>query len=71
VPLPLSLMQPAQPVAVAPASPHFHYWHGANVELGSATGPNGELPSASNPGPFTPDLRYTDDRVLLNVTLRL
>jgi hypothetical protein len=38
---------------------------------GGITGPNGELPSASNPGSFTPDLRYTDDRLLLNVTLRL
>jgi hypothetical protein len=38
---------------------------------GGITGPNGELPSASNPGAFTPDLRYTDDRLLLNVTLRL
>jgi hypothetical protein len=38
---------------------------------GGITGPNGELPSSSNPGPFTPDLRYTDDRLLLNVTLRL
>jgi hypothetical protein len=38
---------------------------------GGITGPHGELPSASNPGPFTPDLRYTDDRILFNVTLRL
>ena len=38
---------------------------------GGITGPNGELPSVSNPGPFTPDLRTADDRILFNVTLRL
>jgi hypothetical protein len=38
---------------------------------GGITGPNGELPSASNPGAFTPDLRYIDDRIIFNVTLRL
>jgi Putative beta-barrel porin-2, OmpL-like. bbp2 len=38
---------------------------------GGITGPNGQLPSASNAGPFTPDLRTTDDRVMFNVTLRL
>ena len=38
---------------------------------GGITGPHGELPSVSNPGPFMPDLRTTDDRILFNVTLRL
>jgi hypothetical protein len=38
---------------------------------GGTTGPNGELPSASTPGPFTPDLRNTDDRAVFHVTLRL
>ena len=38
---------------------------------GGITGPNGQLPSASNPGAFTPDLRNTDDRIIFNVTLRL
>lgn len=39
---------------------------------GGITGPNGVLPSgASQAASFAPDLRTTDDRVLLNVTLRL
>ncbi len=38
---------------------------------GGITGPGGELPSATNGGSFTPDLRWTDDRILFNVTLRL
>jgi hypothetical protein len=39
---------------------------------GGITGPGGQLPtSAAAAATFTPDLRYTDDRVLLNVTLRL
>jgi hypothetical protein len=39
---------------------------------GGITGPGGELPaSAAAAATFTPDLRYTDDRVLFNVTLRL
>jgi hypothetical protein len=38
---------------------------------GGITGPNGELPSATNNGAFTPDLRRSDDRVVLNLTLRL
>src|SRR3984957_6163063 len=39
---------------------------------GGITGPNGELPaSAAAAETFTPDLRNSDDRILLNVTLRL
>jgi hypothetical protein len=39
---------------------------------GGITGPGGVLPaSAAAPSTFTPDLRFTDDRLLLNVTLRL
>jgi len=39
---------------------------------GGITGPNGVLPTtAAGVMSFTPDLRTTDDRVLLNVTLRL
>ena len=36
------------------------------------TGPNGELPvSAAAASSFVPDLRTSDDRILLNATLRL
>jgi hypothetical protein len=39
---------------------------------GGITGPGGVLPATpAAAASFTPDLRYTDDRVLLNVTLRL
>jgi hypothetical protein len=39
---------------------------------GGITGPGGVLPtSPAAAASFTPDLRYTDDRVVLNVTLRL
>jgi hypothetical protein len=39
---------------------------------GGITGPGGVLPtSAAAAATFTPDLRWTDDRLLLNVTLRL
>jgi hypothetical protein len=39
---------------------------------GGITGPGGVLPtSAAATSTFTPDLRFTDDRLLLNVTLRL
>jgi hypothetical protein len=39
---------------------------------GGITGPGGVLPSsAAAAATFTPDLRFTDDRLLLNVTLRL
>ena len=39
---------------------------------GGITGPGGVLPATSAAaGGFTPDLRYTDDRLLFNVTLRL
>jgi hypothetical protein len=34
------------------------------------TGPGGLPPTSTSP-PFTPDLRHTDDRILINVTLRL
>jgi hypothetical protein len=39
---------------------------------GGITGPGGVLPaSAAAAASFTPDLKYTDDRLLFNVTLRL
>lgn len=39
---------------------------------GGITGPGGELPtSTAAAAAFTPDLRSSDDRILLNVTLRL
>jgi hypothetical protein len=39
---------------------------------GGITGPNGQLPaSAAAAASFTPDLRRTDDRIVLNLTLRL
>jgi hypothetical protein len=39
---------------------------------GGITGPNGQLPSSgASAVPFTPDLRRSDDRILINVTLRL
>lgn len=38
---------------------------------GGITGPNGYPVSTTNPGPFTPDLTKSDDRLALNVTLRL
>ncbi len=39
---------------------------------GGITGPGGELPTTpAQTASFTPDLRYTDDRILFNVTLRL
>ena len=41
------------------------------VILSGITGPGGQLP-LPGPGPtFTPDLRPTDDRLILNATLRL
>ena len=38
---------------------------------GGITGPNGLLPTSSTLATFTPDLAKSDDRLLLNVTLRL
>jgi hypothetical protein len=39
---------------------------------GGITGPNGQLPAnAAAAATFTPDLRYSDNRILFNVTLRL
>jgi hypothetical protein len=39
---------------------------------GGITGPNGELPvNAAAAATFTPDLRYSDNRIVFNVTLRL
>jgi len=38
---------------------------------GGITGPGGYPVSSSNPGPFTPDLERSDDRAVVNLTLRL
>ena len=39
---------------------------------GGITGPGGELPATpAAAATFTPDLRTTDDRLMMNVTLRL
>jgi len=38
---------------------------------GGITGPGGYPVSSTNPGPYTPDLRKSDNRAVFNVTLRL
>jgi hypothetical protein len=52
---------------------YSHRW--ANQPLfsgpGGITGPGGVLPTPGTLTSFTPDLRRTDDRILLNATLRL
>ena len=54
----------------------LEYMHrAANIPFfsghGGITGPGGVAPTSTPAVPFTPDLRRTDDRVVVNVTLRL